>query len=392
MTSPSVSIVIPCFNTGHHLAEAIESALTQTMQDIEIIVVDDGSTDQTREVALGFDDPRLQYVYQDNAGLSAARNTGARVSRGRLLAFLDADDCFMPEKLDVQMDFLAKHRNIGLVAAHFLRVDGDGAPLSPPSLQPIPGGPISLEEVLIACPFATHSTLFSRYWFDRVGGYCEDLSAAEDWDFYCRLAIAGCNFYKLPLHICTYRYSATSMSLQGRHQTEAMLRVVERSFSNANLPERMKAVEEHALAETYAKGMARCYAARDFDIAKQYLREALEHLAAHGKVDALDIAGRLERLVSYCKIEDPAAWYQEVLPHLPTDAPGAFEVSQVIRIQLLEARIRASIQNKQLGDLLSASWQLLGRAPLRLASWILLSPPRRLAARGASSREALTSS
>jgi glycosyltransferase involved in cell wall biosynthesis len=381
MTAPSVSIIIPCFNTGHYLGEAIESALAQTMPDFEIIVVDDGSTDSTREVALGFDDPRLHYVYQENAGLCAARNAGTRASHGRLLAFLDADDTLMPDKLAVQMDFLARNPQYGLVAAHFVRVGPDATAMTSRPRPALPGGPIALEDVLVACPIATHSMLVSRTWFDRAGGYSEELSGAGDWDFYCRLAIAGCKFYKLPRDICFYRHTPTSMSLLGRQQTDEMLQVVARTFANPALPDTLRHLEARARTETVLKGMARCYAARDFEIARDYLREALTRTRDAGRVDAEDVADRFKRLVSHYAIEDPAAWYQEILDHLPEDAPEIDAIRQAIRTLMLETRIRTSLREREFKTLLSTCWKLLGHAPLRLASWILLSPQRRLSAR-----------
>src|SRR5262245_20604446 len=94
---PLVSVIIPCYNHAHYLGEAIESVLAQTVQDFEIIVVDDGSTDSTADVAARY--PRVRYVRQNNQGLSAARNTGIKHGLGRFLVFLDADDLLLPGAL-----------------------------------------------------------------------------------------------------------------------------------------------------------------------------------------------------------------------------------------------------------------------------------------------------
>ena len=95
----TVSIIIPAYNQAHYLGAAIASALGQSYGDVEVIVVDDGSTDNTREVVEQIGDPRLRYVYQENQGLSAARNTGIRHARGAYLSYLDSDDLFLPEKV-----------------------------------------------------------------------------------------------------------------------------------------------------------------------------------------------------------------------------------------------------------------------------------------------------
>lgn len=98
---PEVSVIIPCYNHGHYLPHAVNSVLAQTFTDWEAIIVDDGSTDNTREVAAQFTDERVRYVHQENRGLSGARNTGIRAAQGAYLAFLDADDEWEPRFLRV---------------------------------------------------------------------------------------------------------------------------------------------------------------------------------------------------------------------------------------------------------------------------------------------------
>jgi len=377
MPVPTISVVIPCYNSGHYLGEAISSVLSQTLQDFEIIIVDDGSTDNTREVVDSFEDPRIHYIHQENRGLAAARNAGARNSRGRLIAFLDADDTFMPDKLEVQKAFLEEHPEYGLIAAHFERVDAHANPLNPSPVKDLPGGPISIADVLLECPFATHATLFSREWFERVGMYDDELEAAEDWDLYCRLAIAGCRMYKMNRAICFYRHSPTSMSLRGRRQTEFMLRVVDKSFANPDLPTGLRDLEPRARAETYLKGMARCYAAGDFEMAEPCLRRALELLTEIGELDCDHVADHLHRLVSYTKITDADAYYEGVLEHFPADAPGAPRAQEAVRIKLLEARIRSSFRERRASDLLRTSFELMHRAPFHFALWVLRATARK---------------
>ncbi|MDB4433325.1 glycosyltransferase, partial [bacterium] len=371
MPVPNISVIIPCYNTGQYLGEAISSVLSQTLQDFEIVVVDDGSTDNTRKVVDSFEDPRIHYIHQENRGLAAARNAGARNSRGPLIAFLDADDTLMPDKLEAQKTFLEEHPEYGLIAAHFERVDAHGEPLNPSPVKNLPGGPISIADVLVDCPFATHATLFSREWFERVGMYDEELEAAEDWDLYCRLAIAGCRMYKMNRTICFYRHSPTSMSLRGRRQTEFMLRVVDKSFANPGLPTELRDLEPRARAETYLKGMARCYAGGDFEVAESYLRRALELLAELGELDCDHVAEHLHRLISYTKIADADAYYQGVLEHFPADAPGAPRARESILIKVLEVRIRSSFRERRASGLLRASFELMYRAPFHFALWIL---------------------
>ena len=113
-----ISVIIPTYNCGLYLGEAIESVLSQTFQDHEIIVIDDGSTDDTKNIVRKYVlkyPEKIRYFYQKNMGPSAARNVGIREAEGEFIAFLDADDIFLPEKLDLQMAEILKSPSIGLV-------------------------------------------------------------------------------------------------------------------------------------------------------------------------------------------------------------------------------------------------------------------------------------
>src|SRR5918996_212462 len=117
--SSKVSVVIPTYNYGRYLPEAVESVLHQTFPDLEVIVVDDGSTDDTRELIGRFGD-KVCYIYQRNQGLPAARNTGIRAARGEYVGFLDSDDLWLPGKLALQVPRLDSRQAVGLVYADAL--------------------------------------------------------------------------------------------------------------------------------------------------------------------------------------------------------------------------------------------------------------------------------
>jgi glycosyltransferase involved in cell wall biosynthesis len=124
---PTVSVVIPTYNRSDYILEAIESVRTQTYRDFEIIVVDDGSRDDTRELLSGLiDEKTIRYVYQDNRSKSAARNHGVRLAEGKYIAFLDSDDLFTPTKLAKQVAFLDKHPEIGFVHSWYSKFDDAG--------------------------------------------------------------------------------------------------------------------------------------------------------------------------------------------------------------------------------------------------------------------------
>src|SRR5713101_1476950 len=125
-----VSVIIPCYNQAHFLHEAIQSALAQTYSHREIFVVDDGSTDNTAEVTAGF--AGIRYTRQENSGVSAARNSGLKESRGEYLVFLDADDRLLPEALEVGVNCLHQHPDCAFASGHCRLITAAGWVLAKP--------------------------------------------------------------------------------------------------------------------------------------------------------------------------------------------------------------------------------------------------------------------
>lgn len=113
---PKVSVIISVYNGERYLAEAIDSVLAQTYQDFELILIDDGSTDRTKEIIQSY--PTIRYFYQENQGVAAARNLGVAQSRGDYLTFLDADDLWLPEKLALQIEAFAGNPHLDIVTGH----------------------------------------------------------------------------------------------------------------------------------------------------------------------------------------------------------------------------------------------------------------------------------
>ena len=125
VAEPLVSVIIPTYNNAAYLVESVESVLNQSYRNIELIVVDDGSTDNTQAVLAGFGD-RLRYVRKANGGPSSARNLGIQMARGQLIAFQDADDLWLPEKLALQVAYFHLHPEVGVVFTGSLRFNENG--------------------------------------------------------------------------------------------------------------------------------------------------------------------------------------------------------------------------------------------------------------------------
>jgi glycosyltransferase involved in cell wall biosynthesis len=225
-----VSVVIPCYNQAHFLGEAIESALAQTYPHLEIVVVDDGSTDNIAAVVAGY--PGVRCLRQENQGLSAARNTGLRHSIGERLVFLDADDRLLPRAIEVGLAYLRDHSECAFVYGHSRFMAFDGSSFQGPP-QPRVEGDYYLA-LLQGCPiFATGSVMYRREIFELVGGFEPSLSPAADYDLYYRIA----RQFPIRCHgetIAEYRKHGTSMTRSGEMMLKYNLMALRAQWKHVN--------------------------------------------------------------------------------------------------------------------------------------------------------------
>lgn len=185
-STPLVSVVIPTYNRRRHLVEAIESVLAQTYQPLELIVVDDGSTDGTQEALSGYGD-RVRVLRQENRGPSAARNWGIAHASGAFVAMLDSDDLWHPRKIEKQMAVMQEKPEVGLVFCRLTHLDQTTGRSSinryPPDLR----GDLR-RRLLERNYIANSSVLVRKACFEKVGGYDETMKWAEDWDLWIRIS------------------------------------------------------------------------------------------------------------------------------------------------------------------------------------------------------------
>ena len=187
---PTVSVIITTYNYGRFIAGAINSVLGQTRRPDEIIVVDDGSTDDTAAQVAAYADQGVRYIRQANSGPGAARNTGIRAGQGALIAFLDADDRWLPDKLARQIAHLHAYPAAGLVTGSEWQVFESGQP--PLYVRRPPVGAARLyPQILMENSIGNPSlTLVRRVCFDRVGMFDAGIPLGQDWDMWIRIARA----------------------------------------------------------------------------------------------------------------------------------------------------------------------------------------------------------
>lgn len=205
-----VSVIIPSYNAEAFISETVDSALAQTYQDLEIIVVDDGSTDNTRRVLQQYGD-RIRYVYQRNSGVSMARNTGIAIATGEYIALLDHDDVFLPEKLEEQVKILDADPDVALVYSDSYLVDFSGKLLGRmfDGVQPHRGR--VLPELFLNNFIPCLTAVIRKQVLDKVGLFRPDLHIVEEYELFLRIAeLYPVDFVHAPL--AKYRVHETSFS------------------------------------------------------------------------------------------------------------------------------------------------------------------------------------
>lgn len=219
---PLVSVIVPAYNAEAHLSEAIDSALAQTYPRVEVVVVDDGSTDRTRTVMAAYGD-RIRAVHQENAGPAAARNAGICASRGELLGFLDADDVWLPERLDRLVSVLEATPELGMVTSDAYLLE-DSTPTDvryyARKRRAFPWGLADQQAEIAIRNFLFVGVVARRALVDRVGGFFVGprrgepggTDGAEDYDLWTRLLLAGAPAALVDEPLGYYRVQSASLS------------------------------------------------------------------------------------------------------------------------------------------------------------------------------------
>lgn len=275
LSSPLVSVIIPAYNQSQYLGKAIESVLAQTYTHLETIIVDDGSTDDTATVSRHYtSDKRVRYIFQENAGLSAARNTGIRHARGKYLTFLDSDDLFLPHKLDILVKRLKREPHLGLTAGQAQPINEDGQPIGSLFDEPLPEDE---RRLLLGNPLHVGSVLLRRSWQEEVGLFDESLRSYEDWDMWLRLALAGCPMDFVHTPVSLYRFHRAQMTRDGSQMTRATFAVLDNLFAREDLPSSWRDWRELAYSRAHLRAAAQAFRTADYTSAASSLNEAIEY-------------------------------------------------------------------------------------------------------------------
>jgi glycosyltransferase involved in cell wall biosynthesis len=232
---PRISVVMPVYNVERFVSLAILSVLRQTWQDWELVIVDDGATDASPEIIAGFRDPRIRIIRQQNRGLAGARNTGIRHARGEILAFLDSDDLWAPDKLARHVEHLDAHPDVGVSFAPSRLIDDDGhwlglvqtpmlTNITPADIlcrNPIGNGSAPVIRRIVFDDIAYEGAPKETWWFD------ETFRQSEDIECWMRIALqTAWRFEGLPAPLTDYRVSTAGLSANVMRQYESWERMI----------------------------------------------------------------------------------------------------------------------------------------------------------------------
>ncbi len=276
LANPTISVVIPTYNRSALLLTALASVHAQTYEDYEIVVVDDGSADDTRKALEPFADG-LRYVYQTNQGEAAARNRGIQEARGEWIAFLDSDDCWVSEALATLVVATRRFPEAGLIAMRARRLGEDGSVSGPPRGKTSKGPYFSTESLLWGDSGGVLTPMVRREILIAAGGFDTSFPSATDIDMWIRLSFRT-RLVGIPDALLLRRIHATNLSRDRAKNAEMWLRILDRLER-----EHPDFVHEHSWTLRRAKG-------------KEHLRLGRALLRA-GARDAASLARARESLL-----------------------------------------------------------------------------------------------
>ena len=248
ISAPTISIIIPTYNAEDTILKTVESVQQQTFSDIEIILINDGSTDRTLELLQNIKDKRLKVFSYENGGLSVARNRGIFHATGEFISFIDADDLWTPDKLELQLAALQQHSEAGVAYSWTTSfIDGREESIFP--YKPVFFAGNVYDKLLVNNIISNGSNILVRKQaIESAGEFDPTFKSCEDWDFYIRLA-AKWHFVLVPKHQIFYRQSSNAMTSKVEVMEQEALRVIARAYQSA--PPEYQFLQNQSLAWIY---------------------------------------------------------------------------------------------------------------------------------------------
>jgi glycosyltransferase involved in cell wall biosynthesis len=272
-----VSVIIPAYNGEAYLEKAIASIIAQSYTNYEIIAIDDGSTDKTREIIKSQEDSdRFIFFTQDNQGVATARNKGLEFARGEYIAFLDQDDFFYPHKLTEQVSLMERQPNLGLVNSGWDIVDREGKILS--KVQPWQNLPrLNPAAIIVWKPVFLGAMLFRHSWLQKIAGFNTKLEQTPDVELVLRLAEIGCQGDWVKQSTVGYRQHDRNASQNTILQAQELNQITEKFFSQLNITPDLKALEAESRYQSLVWSAWRLYYTGNLTEMSYYLAQSVAY-------------------------------------------------------------------------------------------------------------------
>lgn len=322
MSTPTVSVIIPAYNNAEFLGDAIQSVLAQTYPQFELIIVNDASPQPIAPVVNQFQDARIQYiVHSENQGLSAARNTGIRASTGELIALLDGDDWFHPEKFELHVKFLQAHPEIGTTYNARFELNHSSKTIRdlwrPPTT-------VTLADLVRGFPFSPSDMVMRREWAFRVNLFdVRHTYVGEDLDINCRLALEGCLFGGVDRALNYRRFHSGRVIKNLRSGVDDTIRPLKAVFADPRCPPEVLALQDEALANHYLLWSMIAFMQDETAIGQEFFSQAAERVPS---ILELNFSRLVATMIS-SSILDENENHEQVLrrmfDQLPAEAVGA---------------------------------------------------------------------
>lgn len=353
-SSPRVSVVIPSYNGDRYLSQAIDSVLSQTYSNYEIVIVDDGSTDNTSNIIQHYIDTHqnpslIRYILQSNQGVAAARNRGIQEARGELIALLDQDDVFLPEKLAHQVDCFDANPRVAIVNSGWRLIDQNNHNIS--DIEPWHNLPdLTLETWITRTPILPSSLMFRRECWEAVGGFNSRFNGVDDVDFIWRLGLQGYSAIWLPEITVNYRQHEQTVSNQkARERANLILSLHDYFFSQPNLSDEILQLEKPARYETLTWMAWHLYHTNHPQAMAEFLQKSLLYTPY---TVAITISDWVHRFIGYCqgygyeleleKFYNLPQWKQLIIENIPQNKP---RVSVIIPAYNCEQYIKQCVKS-----------------------------------------------
>ncbi|MBK9050652.1 MAG: glycosyltransferase [Chloroflexi bacterium] len=312
---PLVSLILTTYNRPLLMRRALASAMAQTYPHLQIIVVDDGSTDETGAWLEALEE-QICVIRQENGGLAAARNRGIAAATGTFLTFLDDDDEIAPTKIARQVAYLQQHPEMGLVHCGYYRSDGSGHWQD--KIDSFPEED-SYEQLLKGNFIWSGGPLLRRSWLENVGRFDESLPTCEDWDLWLRLAQAGCGLAALPTPLGTYTQLPDGMSTNLVRMEEGVTRVLDRAWQQVPETAQNAAAKRQAFGQMFLWLAARAYASGQRERGAGYLGQAVTQ-QPDWQQEPTTLLPLLRGHALDVRVTEPPQFVADLFAHLPGEA------------------------------------------------------------------------